>query len=118
MEDLYRIVAPLSHISSILSHPQFRLAIIVSNIRDSYRHLPDWALRAVFGCYAVGSLVNDEVLKRLCKRIIFYSGDEEPTFLAEGLGGDENVRFVKLSVDNVYEVLHGTTCIPFVQVSK
>ncbi|KNC99759.1 uncharacterized protein SPPG_09257 [Spizellomyces punctatus DAOM BR117] len=115
MDQLYRLVAPPDLMSDILTHPQFRLAIIVSNIRDSYQQLPDWALRAVLGCYAVGNLVNERALTGLCERIVFYSGDEVPKFLANGFGGENNTRFVKLVKENVYEVLHGTTCIPFVQ---
>ncbi|KAI9095562.1 hypothetical protein DFS34DRAFT_183042 [Phlyctochytrium arcticum] len=115
MEQLYKIVAPENLIQGILDHPEFRVAIVVSNLRSMYQNLPDWALRGLFVTYALGNLVSDSVLPTLCERIVFYSGDEIPTFMANGAGGVENVRFVKLTTDNIYQVLHGTTCIPFVQ---
>ncbi|RKO89015.1 hypothetical protein BDK51DRAFT_51622 [Blyttiomyces helicus] len=114
MRRMYNICAPASHLDEILAHPHARLAFIVSRVKSPFDRLPDWQLRIVFAIFAFFSLFFN-VAPLLLSRIVFYSGDEVPKFLENGVGGSGNVEFVSLVKDNIYEVLHATTCVPFIQ---
>ncbi|KAJ3331636.1 hypothetical protein HDU76_002643 [Blyttiomyces sp. JEL0837] len=115
MEECYRICAPTEYLEEILSNKNLRIAILVANIHERFRDLSEWQFKTVLASFALSNLIHPGYISGLVSRICFYSGDEEPTFLERGLGGKEAVLFVKLTKENVYEVLHATTCIPFVQ---
>ncbi|KAI8810977.1 hypothetical protein BJ742DRAFT_799390 [Cladochytrium replicatum] len=115
MEEMYRIAAPEEALDAILGHQNLRLAILVGNVREPYRSWPEWGFRAAFLSYAIGNVVHPEALRGLLSRVCFYTGNEPPTFLENGLGGKEGIEFVRLTKENLYPVFHATTCIPFVQ---
>ncbi|KAJ3098483.1 hypothetical protein HDU97_003982 [Phlyctochytrium planicorne] len=115
MEKCYRICAPEDALEKALSNPMFKIAILVANISPRYRNLSDWQLKSILVYYGLKNLVSPKYLSGLVSRICFYSGDEVPYFLANGLGGPNSIQFVKLTQKNVYAVLHATTCIPFIQ---
>ncbi|KAJ3196689.1 hypothetical protein HK101_008028 [Irineochytrium annulatum] len=115
MEECYRIVAPPDAIDAALGHPHLKIAILVGDINRPYRNLPDWKFKCVLAAYAVANAVNTDLLAGLVSRVCFYSGDVEPRFLENGLGGRGAIRFVRLTRENVFAVLHATTCIPFIQ---
>ncbi|KAI8925349.1 hypothetical protein BC831DRAFT_461281 [Entophlyctis helioformis] len=115
MEQVYSICAPEESVARALKHPTFKLAILVANISPWFRHLPDPILKLVLAGYFVGNMVNPNILSTLCTRICFYTGDEPPTFMDHGLGGGANIQYVPLTPANVNQVLHATTCVPFVQ---
>jgi hypothetical protein len=117
MEECYRICAPEDAIDDILNYPDFHLAIMVANVRPQYRNLPDWKLRSVLMYYAIQNTMHRHAISGFVTRLCFYTGDKPPTFLSKGLGGEEAIEFVRLTRENLYEVLHATTCVPFVQVS-
>ncbi|KAI8823648.1 uncharacterized protein EV422DRAFT_521848 [Fimicolochytrium jonesii] len=144
MAHMYRLVAPESMVDEILSHPQYHAAVIVSAVRPPFQKFPAWLLPIVFAIVALIEIIypilqavwnvawtavngalgrkverkrpsHDVVMRYICQRLIFYTGDEAPRFLADGVGGKENTRFVKLTRQNIYEVLHATSSVPFVQ---
>ncbi|KAI8833915.1 hypothetical protein BC829DRAFT_493874 [Chytridium lagenaria] len=116
MEKCYRICAPDDAIDAALTNPLFNIAIMVANINPKYRHIPDWYLKTILVYYGLKNLVDPKYLAGLVSRICFYTGEVEPKFLEDGLGGKESIKFVKLTKKNVYAVLHATTCIPFISV--
>ncbi|KAJ3111660.1 hypothetical protein HK098_008367 [Nowakowskiella sp. JEL0407] len=114
MEAMYRICAPPELRKMVLNHPDFRIGIMVARVKDTYSELSDWSLKVTFGAYFFMNMLDPKYLEGFIDRICFYTGSEPPTFL----DGDENtqkIKFVPLTEDNIYEVLHATTCIPFVQ---
>ncbi|KAI9347998.1 hypothetical protein DFJ73DRAFT_836164 [Zopfochytrium polystomum] len=115
MEACYRICLPPSHIDAVLNHPTLRLAIFVAQVNPRYADYPEWRFKCLAAWYAARHVFDTTKVAEMLSRVCFYSGDEAPEFLADGLGGKESVRFVKLTRDNIYEVLHATTCVPYVQ---
>ncbi|KAJ3215252.1 hypothetical protein HDU67_000668 [Dinochytrium kinnereticum] len=115
MEACYRICAPEEALEKALENPLFRIAILVADINPRYRHLPDWHLKSILVYYGLKNIISPKYLSGLVSRICFYSGDKEPRFLSNGLGGPGSIKYVKLTKKNIYAVLHATTCIPFIQ---
>ncbi|KAJ1561115.1 hypothetical protein HK096_005937 [Nowakowskiella sp. JEL0078] len=108
MEALYRICLPTDLIDAVLGHEQFKIAIMVA----------DFGSLGLTGVLAGAILntANPNYISRVLKRVCFYSGSELPSFLENGVGGKDSITFCKLTKDNVYQVFHATTCVPFVQV--
>ncbi|KAL2917865.1 hypothetical protein HK105_202738 [Polyrhizophydium stewartii] len=115
MERAYQICAPRKHIDAVLGHPQLRLAILVANVWPMFQPLPDLALQAVFAGFFVGNILSQRVMGGLAQRICFYTGPDPPVFLDNGVGGKGGIQYVPLTSTNIYQVLHATTCVPFVQ---
>eukprot|EP00842_Homolaphlyctis_polyrhiza_P001669 jgi/Hompol1/2502/HPOL_006024-RA len=114
MDRAYEICAPRESIRAALNHPTFKLAIIVCNVLPIFHSLPNIALQAVLAGFYLGNMVSSEILQGFCTRLCFYTGDEPPVFLNNGLGGEKGIEYHKLTEENVYQVLHATTCVPFV----
>ncbi|KAJ3270578.1 hypothetical protein HDV01_007728 [Terramyces sp. JEL0728] len=109
MEELYTICAPTQLIPNILKFPEFRLAIMVADIHPWYHYLPDYLFKGVLAGVALANFITPDAISMVCKRICFYTGPDVPEF-----AHSENITFYKLTKDNFHQVLHATTCIPFV----
>ncbi|ORY39545.1 hypothetical protein BCR33DRAFT_720005 [Rhizoclosmatium globosum] len=117
MEKCFSISAPSHTIDDILSHPQIRIAIIVGKFHQpiQFQYYPEFVLKLWLGFIMLLNFISPWFLPLFVTRLCFYSGSEAPTFLVHGTKhGQDKTQFHKLTKDNVHQVLHATTCIPFV----
>ncbi|KAF5843459.1 hypothetical protein DUNSADRAFT_15754 [Dunaliella salina] len=111
MENLNNIAAPRP--ADIVYHPHFRLAIMVTAMQPWAQLIPEWHLKVIFYTFLGINTATHVPVDMLQRRICFYTGPTLPPF---GQSKEEDILFVPLTVSNFYQVLHATTCIPFVSV--
>lgn len=93
----------------MVTHPQLRLAVMVTALHAPYARLPDVLLRALLLGFVAANAASPAALALLLRRLCFYTGPEPPPFAP-----DASVTYVRLTQSNYHDVLRATTCIPFV----
>eukprot|EP00200_Dunaliella_tertiolecta_P003911 CAMPEP_0202347594 /NCGR_PEP_ID=MMETSP1126-20121109/5888_1 /ASSEMBLY_ACC=CAM_ASM_000457 /TAXON_ID=3047 /ORGANISM="Dunaliella tertiolecta, Strain CCMP1320" /LENGTH=598 /DNA_ID=CAMNT_0048939165 /DNA_START=210 /DNA_END=2006 /DNA_ORIENTATION=- len=111
MENLNNIAAPRP--ADIVYHPHFRLAIMVTAMQPWAQLIPEWHLKVIFYTFLGINTATHAPVDMLQRRICFYTGPTLPPF---GQSKEEDILFVPLTESNYHQVLHATTCIPFVSV--
>lgn len=114
MERMYLLAAPEDCIEQVLHHPTLHLAIIVTALDESYILMSDTQLKARLAWIGAKYVFSAECLSKTVKRICFYTGPSPPEFLKDSMYPKE-LQYIRLTRSNVYDVLHATTCIPFIQ---
>lgn len=114
MEDLRHKVAPQALLGRMASHPQLRLAVMVTSLHAPYTRLPDTLLRAALLACAAGNVLHPGVLRLLLRRLCFYTGPEPPPLEDDPSAPGGPIAYVPLTAANFHDVLRATTCIPFV----
>mmetsp|Transcript_30529 Transcript_30529/g.67662 ORF Transcript_30529/g.67662 Transcript_30529/m.67662 type:complete len:412 (+) Transcript_30529:154-1389(+) len=109
MEALFLKVLPPHLADKVLRHPSLHLCIMVTQLRPAYQNLPEWQLKALFGLFLGANVVTPASLKLLQRRLCFYTGPHPPPFITPA----DEVTCLPLTSQNVYQVLHATTCLPF-----
>lgn len=109
MQDAFYVCAPREEMLKSLSHSHFRLGIIVAKVHPCFDHLPYIVLKLILGLIVILNWLTPSALQLFCTRLCFYTGPTPPKNLKTSSGID----FIPLTESNVYQVLHATTCIPF-----
>ena len=110
MQELIDICAPSDVLEQIVTHPQFRLAIMVAHFDPRFTTYSDWRLKLVFLSLFALNIVLPSKMSTFYKPICFYTGPEPPPFFA----GSSCVEFCAITPQNLKSVLRATTCVPFV----
>ena len=112
MEELYHKVAPKAIVPQILEYKPLRLGIFVAKLREPYDQWSDSSLKILFLWTMAKYLFSPNALDQIFQRYLFYSGDVAPD-LFDHANGD--IEYVRLTTTNFHQVLHATSCVPFVQ---
>jgi hypothetical protein len=110
MLEMFETCLPVNCVNDVLNHPQFKIAIIVTELAPMASYLPPIALKSLFAGVIVANAVFEAAAPAVCNTICFYTGDSPPACLLK----DNSLSFTRLVPENVYQVLHATTAIPFV----
>lgn len=115
MNELFMIAAPDP--KYIVEHPRYHIIIIVNCIKWNNGFMEKimqnkWTMILFFLCSALMHTIFPHFYTLFQKRCCFYSGPN-PCHL---FGSDtlKTTQFVKLNEMNLHQVLHATTCIPFI----
>ncbi|KAI8910916.1 hypothetical protein EDD86DRAFT_203918 [Gorgonomyces haynaldii] len=108
MENTFRTILPKHMVDQVIDHPQLRLGIVVCRIYDPLSWMPSSILLGSLLAFYLGNFFHPAILGLLCEKIVFYTGDKPPTFIDPS----HHVRYERLTSDNIYQVMHATTCIP------
>ena len=109
MVQAFEIAAPIKLLPQALGHSRLRVAIMVCRIRY-FTHLPSILLRLFFVLLWTLNLFSHKLLSLFVERLCFYSGPSPPKDLIT----DTPLLFYPLTEENTHQILHATTCIPFI----
>ena len=117
MERIFQLITPTRLLSKMLNHPSVHLVIFVAALKPHHRHYSDTRLKGLLVYLAARRAVQEAGLHSVVEQLCFYTGPNPPDFLHCHTSKRLNrrIRFVRLTQDNIHQVLHATTCIPFVQ---
>lgn len=114
MQDIYNLLVPNELLSQIVSHPNIKLAFFVTRIKKPYDKHTDIHLQIRFLYHILGSVFfSKSFMKSFCELLCFYTGDSPPPIDQHTKNGV--IKFVKLTETNYRQVIHASSCIPFVQ---
>ena len=108
MEKLIQACAPKSILSEIVHHPYLHLCIFVARLKYT-TDISDWRLKLSFGGMYMTNLVYPQGLDYFYDTCCFYTGNSPPPLISK-----THICFEPITVENFYDVLQATTCIPFV----
>lgn len=109
MVQAFEIAAPSKLLPQALGHSRLRVAIMVCRIRY-FTHLSTILMRLFFVLLWTLNLFSHKLLSLFVERLCFYSGPSPP----RDLDTDTPVLFFPLTEENTHQILHATTCIPFI----
>jgi hypothetical protein len=114
MQDIYDLLVPNELLSKMINYPHIKLAFFVTRIKKPYDQHSDLHLQIRFLYHILGSVfVSKSFMNSFCELLCFYTGDTPPPINPNTKTGD--IKFVKLTETNYRQVIHASSCIPFVQ---
>ncbi len=110
MDHLYTLILPKKLINNVLNCKAYKLGIFVCKLKPEFENYTEFQMKIILCFYYLKYLINKDLINELFDRYCFYSGELQPTMINE----NECIKYCKLTEDNIYQVLHATTSVPFV----
>jgi hypothetical protein len=108
MEELYSKMAPEDILKDIINHKTLKLGIFVAKFKSPYDKWPEFSRKLMMILILACNPLFDNAVSLMFDRYFFFTGETPPDCFAS--------QYIchQLTVDNIKQVMHATTAVPFV----